>query len=342
MTNPPNHLSIEFLIPTYCRLDGSIEAVHSILDQLDLLPPGVSLSIRLQDDASPGLSDDDFYRRTQHLPAVVSRMKNKANLGMSANIKSLLASSKADFCTVLTDDDKLHANVLGEIASELLALRQADGRFAAAALFVPRYSYLEDGSLYCIVCDPCLDDQIITPSLTSAMIYADNGFVLTGLFLRPQKINYSLWDSKLENAFFPVIYLGDILLNEPVAYRNRNWFIHTVLNLCHWDRWGKTNQQRQARLCHDYLEALAVLREQSQHRYPSSSGKEYRQFSKAITTAYRRQVNGYAQYLDLKSMLRTVPKNLWRQPEFLMAFQPFLRKSLAGAIQQRLRALFIR
>jgi len=332
----PSSLSLEFLIPTYCRLDSAIAATQSILDQLELLPANVFVSIRLQDDSSPGLSDEEFYTRTKHFPTIVTRNKNKTNLGMSANIQSLIATCKADFCSVLTDDDGLHPNVIGDIASELLALRQANGSFAAAALFVPRYSYLEDGSLYCIVCQDFADDRMLQPSLTSAMKYADNGFVLTGLFLQPQKVCHSLWDSKVENAFFPVIYLGEILLKEPVAYRNRNWFKHTVLNVCHWDRWGATNQQRQARLCHDYLEALDVLYQESLRRYPNPSAAEKTQLATATTTAYRKQVNGYAQYLDLKLMVRSIPKSLWRKPEFLMAFQPFLSKSLASALKRRL------
>lgn len=331
----PSNLSLEFLIPTYCRLDSAIAASQSILDQLELLPANVFVSIRLQDDASPGLSDEEFYTRTNHLPAIVTRKKNKTNLGMSANIQSMISTCEADFCSVLTDDDGLHPNVMVDIASELLALRQPNGDFAAAALFVPRYSYLEDGSLYCIVCQEFPDDRMLQPSVTSAMKYADNGFVLTGLFLQPQKVSHSLWNSKIENAFFPVIYLGDILLKAPVAYRNRNWFKHTVLNVCHWDSWGSTNQQRQARLCHDYLEALAVLHQESLRRYPNPKAAEKKQLSIATTSAYRRQVDGYAQYLDLKLMLRSVPKSLWRQPEFLMAFQPFLRRSLASAFKRR-------
>ena len=318
-------ISLEFIIPTYNRLDTAILAAQSILDQCNQLPASFKLYVRIQDDASPGLTDDQFESRTSFLPEWIARSRNPVNLGMSENIYSLIRSSKADFCTILTDDDALQPGVLGEIARELTALRHGDGTFKAAALFVPRYSYLEDGSLYCIVCNPFEHDELISPSPSAVMRFADNGFILTGLFLKPELVDYRFWHQHRANAFFPVIYLGALLARESVAYRNRNWFQHTVLNLCHWDSWGKTEAQRQARLCHDYLEAIAVLRKRS---LAASSRRDRREIHRLTYLSYRAQVNGYSQYVDFRSMLRAIPSYLFFQLDFLGAFMPFLLRSL--------------
>jgi glycosyltransferase involved in cell wall biosynthesis len=317
-----NRLSLEFLIPTYCRLDTAIKAVQSILEQQDLLPEDVVLQVRLQDDASPGLSDEEFNSRTNVLPQWVRRSRNPVNLGMSANIFSMLKSSSADFCTVLTDDDSLHPGVLGEIAEELLGLRSLEGGFEAAGLFVPRYSYLEDGSLNCIVCQPSEADCLILPSPEGVMRFAKYGFILTGLFVKPEKIDYALWHAFLPNAFFPVIYFGALLQVEPVAYRNRNWFRHTVLNLCHWDAWGTTNKQRRARLCHDYLEALALLRRRSLDACSLRKRSEVHQLTRL---AYGEQINDQFQYFGPRAIMEIVPKYLFLQLDFIVALAPFLR-----------------
>lgn len=326
-------LSLEFLIPTYRRLDSAVAAARSILEQIHLLPPEVRLSIRLQDDASPGLSDAEFERQTSALPETVQRGRNSKNLGMSSNIHALISTCKADFCTILSDDDSLQPGVLGEIAQELLGLLSPSGEFEAAALFVPRHSYLEDGSLYCVVCAPFDQDTLISPSPAAAVEHADNGFVLTGLFLKPEKLPYPLWKAHFENAFFPVIYLGGLLLEQPVAYRKRRWFHHTVLNLCHWERWGDTDRQRQFRLCHDYLEALQVLRRRSLARC-TSPGERKRVHSLA-SQAYRRQIDGYSQYLPLATLMQAVPRSLWLESDFLQAFRPFLLRSLGSFASRR-------
>jgi glycosyltransferase involved in cell wall biosynthesis len=324
-------ISLEFIIPTYKRLGTAILAAQSILDQCDQLPADFSLCVRIHDDASPGLTDDQFKKITSVLPEWIVRGRNPANLGMSENIYSLVRSSRADFCTILTDDDALQPGVLGEIARELAALRRDDGTFQAAALFIPRYSYLEDGSLYCIVCNPFEHDELIAPSPSAVMRFADNGFILTGLFFKPERVDFRFWHKHRTNAFFPVIYLGALLASESVAYRNRNWFQHTVLNLCHWDGWGKTEKQRQARLCHDYLEAIAVLRERSLATTPGHDKGEIHQLA---FLNYRTQVNSYSQYVDFKSMLRAVPFYLFFQLDFLRAFSPFLIRSLRSSTKK--------
>jgi len=317
-------LSLEFIIPTYKRLDTAILGAQSIVSQLQLLPDGVDLHIRIQDDATPGLSNGEFELKTRVLPDWVVRQQNPVNLGMSANIFHLINSSSADFCTILTDDDCLQPNVLGEIAAELLELKSGNRDFAAAALFVPRYSYLEDGSLLCVACNLGDLDQAISPSPLSAMRYAENGFILTGLFLVPKKVNFVLWNKYLSNAFFPVIYFGALLQSHVVAYRNRNWFSHTVCNVCHWESWGSTGKLQQARLCRDYLEAISITRNRSLRASPL---RLWPKIGVLSFRWYRSQINGYSQYLDLRSMLSCVPEHLYVQPDFLIAFVPFLCRS---------------
>jgi hypothetical protein len=226
----------------------------------------------------------------------------------------------------------LHPGVLGEIAEELLGFRDLDGRFEVAALFVPRYSYLEDGRLHCIVCQPFQDDCLITPSPEAVMRFAGNGFILTGLFMKPEKIDYGLWQANLPNAFFPIIYFGALLQVESVAYRNRNWFRHTVLNLCHWDAWGSTERLRLVRLCHDYLEVLALLRRRS---LDACSPKGRSEIHRLARSAYADQVDTHFQSFRPRELLAVVPKRLFFQLDFIHSFGSFLRIS-SKPIRKRL------
>jgi glycosyltransferase involved in cell wall biosynthesis len=250
--------TLEFLIPSYKRPQTLIQAVESVAKQIEELKLSERVKITVVDDCSPNITGLEILESISQFRHFVTFTKNDVNKGMSLNIRDMVANSSASFCSVLTDDDRLQPNSLKQIIETIDNLNNGKNSPVIGSFFVPRYSYLEDQSLGCIVCDPFEKNTIIKPSPMSSIQYLDNGFILTGLFFRPKLINFQLWNENIENSFFPVIYFADLLLNYECLFIKENWFVHTVLNECHWDSWGKTEQGRSSRLYKDYMEAVTL------------------------------------------------------------------------------------
>ncbi|OBQ19588.1 MAG: hypothetical protein AN488_14620 [Anabaena sp. WA113] len=251
--------TLEFLIPSYKRPQTVIQAVESVAKQIEELKLGERVKITIVDDCSPNLDIDEIINAIYSFSNFVSFRQNDVNKGMSLNIRDMVANSNADFCTILTDDDRLQPKSLEQIIKTIDSLDNEYRDFTVSSFFVPRYSYLEDQSLFCIVCNPFNEDTIIKTSPLNSLKYLHNGFILTGLFFRTKLINFQLWDENIENSFFPVIYFADLLLNYDCLFVNKNWFLHTVENECHWDSWGKTKEIIRSRLYKDYMQAITIL-----------------------------------------------------------------------------------
>lgn len=254
---------LEFLIPSYKRPQSFIQAVISVALQVEELDLSHRVKITVVDDCSPNIDISDTINVISPFSGFVTIRQNDINKGMSLNIRDMVAASSADFCTILTDDDLLQQDSLKQIIETIDDLDLDKQQQIVGSFFVPRYSYLEDRSLHCIVCNPFSEDTSIKPGPLSSLQYLSNGFILTGLFFNPKLINFEIWDEHIENSFFPVIYFADLLLNYECLFVNKNWFIHTVENECHWDSWGKTEQQRLSRLYNDYLKAVQLSSERS-------------------------------------------------------------------------------
>jgi glycosyltransferase involved in cell wall biosynthesis len=253
--------TLEFLIPSYKRPQSFVRAVLSVASQVEELNLGDRVKITVVDDCSPNIDLAETIDAVVPFAQFVNVRQNETNKGMSLNIRDMVAESDADFCTVLTDDDLLQPDSLKQIIDTIDNLDKEQSKIGS--FFVPRYSYLEDGTLHCIVCNPFAEDTKIAPGTLSSLRYLENGFILTGLFFNPKFINFKIWDEHIENSFFPVIYFADLLLNYESLFINKNWFVHVVNNECHWDSWGKTEQQRTLRLYNDYLKAVALSSEQA-------------------------------------------------------------------------------
>jgi hypothetical protein len=253
---------LEFLIPSYQRSQTLIKAINSVAIQVEALDLSNRVKITVVDDCSPNFNAFEIINSFLSFSHFVTFKQNNINKGMSLNIRDMMVNSDSDFCTILTDDDCLQQNSLKEIIETIDRLDSENGP-VIGSFFVPRYSYLEDKSLHCIVCKPFKKETIIKPSSLSSLKYLHNGFILTGLFLRPKFINFKLWNENLENSFFPVIYFADLLLKYDCLFVNKNWFTHTVMNKCYWDDWGKTEESRLLRLHRDYIKAVAISSEKA-------------------------------------------------------------------------------
>ena len=305
--------TLEFLIPSYKRPQSFVRAVLSVALQVEELNISDRVKVTVVDDCSPNIDISETIEAVLPFSRFVSVRQNASNKGMSLNIRDMVAESTADFCTILTDDDLLQKDSLKQIIETIDNLDKVQS--IVGSFFVPRYSYLEDGSLNCIICNPFSEDTRIAPGSLSSLRYLENGFILTGLFFSPKLINFKLWEEHIENSFFPIIYFADLLLNHECLFINKNWFVHTVNNECHWDSWGKTEQQRLLRLYDDYMRAVAL-----------SSKKSLSRESEILTTisllkqeflCYKNQMNSVLPHLIKGN--RNIDKSMWLRFSYVMA-----------------------
>ena len=253
-----NSTALEFLIPSYKRPHTVIKAIESIALQVRDLQLSDVVKITIVDDSSPNINFSEIVDFIYPFSKFISFTQNSVNKGMSLNIRDMVSNSEADFCTILTDDDLLQPNSLSQIFKFLNTLSHNSNNILVGSFFVPRYSYLEDKSLHCIVCNPFNKDMIIKSSPLNSVKYLHNGFILTGLFFKPKLINFQLWNDNIENSFFPIIYFADLLLRYDCIFVNQNWFVHTVMNKCHWESWGENEKAILARLYVDYINAVTL------------------------------------------------------------------------------------
>jgi Glycosyl transferase family 2 len=305
--------TLEFLIPSYKRPQSIVRSVLSVALQVEELNISDRVKITVVDDCSPNIDLAETIAAISPYSQFVSVKQNEINKGMSLNIRDMVAGSVADFCTILTDDDLLQKDSLKQIIETIDNLDKE--QHTVGSFFVPRYSYLEDGTLHCIVCKPFSEDTIIAPGTLSSLRYLENGFILTGLFFNPEFINFKIWEEHIENSFFPVIYFADLLLNHESLFINKNWFVHVVNNECHWDSWGKTEQQRTLRLYNDYLKAVALSSKQALSR--ESGIVPNLTLLKQEFICYKRQMNTSLPWLANDN--RNVEKSMLLRVSYLLA-----------------------
>ena len=256
---------LEFLIPAYKRFDGAIKAARSIANDISAYSLSDYVSIRIVDDASPGVSRKLFSDSLSEYSEYVQLELNQVNKGMSLNIFDMVRSSEASFCAILTDDDWLFPGCLVEIIS---CLERVVDCPEVGGVFTPRYSYLEDNSLHCVICRPFERDTLIRPGPINSLRYSHNGFILTGFVFRPCLMSERDCRTNIQNSFFPVVNFWKILGSHSILFVDRNWFHHTVLNHCHWESWGSDVIEQRHRLYVDYMDAIAYMAQNSSGRGP--------------------------------------------------------------------------
>ena len=125
-----------------------------------------------------------------------------------------------------------------------------------AGIFTPlRYSYLEDGNLHCIACRPFTKNKILSAGTLNSLRYCFNGFILYWFYFRT-----SPWPSTNDgqlrkmhtflSSTFPAFFALTL------QFVDKNWFHHTVLNLCHWNSKADSEFKQMRRLYTDYIDAI--------------------------------------------------------------------------------------
>lgn len=304
------------LIPVYRREEGAIRAVRSIVNQASEELELGSLTIHVRDDASPNIDRSKLTRNLKAIHPSISIDANPNNLGMSANIRSMVLECKAAFCTILTDDDWFENNSISYILDFIRKIN-CQPLSTIASIFCPRYSYTEAGKHVSTSCRFSSANIVIPSNPVSTMELADQGYILTGLFFRPEHIDQAFWAENEDNAFFPVLYFASLLCGGSCIYLDRPLIHHTVFNLCHWDAWGNTTQAQQERLCRDFLMAISLVHTYLLPRCQSTLEK-IRLWRPAIK-AYRNRLIEMRAYV-WPTPSRCIPKILWTDPRFLLAF----------------------
>jgi glycosyltransferase involved in cell wall biosynthesis len=320
------HLSI--LIPVFQREESAIRAVSSIVNQASEQLELGSLLIHVRDDASPSIDSQRLIRTLESIHKSILVDVNPINLGMSANIRSMVLDCKATFCTILTDDDWFEADAISFLLEYIRGIK-SDSRSLITSFFCPRYSYSESGVHVSTSCRISDSDLIVASNPVNTMRFADKGYILTGLFFRPDVVDHDFWAKHEDNAFFPVLYFASLLCRGNCAYVDRALVHHTVGNVCHWEAWGSTQRAQQQRLCKDFLDAIFLV-----HGYVKKKSmiQDRMKLWRPAISAYRNR---------LVEMRKTVwgapelciPAYLWFNLLFLIAFSAFAYFSARTRLQ---------
>lgn len=226
-------------IPTYKRSLTLRQCIDSIVMQVEEFGLSDLVDIYVANDASPDNTNEvlSSFEGFNYFHSI----SRSQNVGMNVNIRLMLeeVSYKSEYQLIITDDDYLQLDGLKKIVGFLHTKK--DDISVAKAIWTPRYSYKENGDLYCVVCNPFKRDSLVKPSVFNAGRYMSNGFVLSGLFVCAKQIDFKFWETYSDNAYFPMIFFGDLILNSGAYYWNCNVVHHTVLNKCHWESWGASD-----------------------------------------------------------------------------------------------------
>jgi glycosyltransferase involved in cell wall biosynthesis len=319
-TGAQNQVVLSVLIPVYQRFEGALQACQSVLTHnQDDLEAG-KIHVLVCDDASPSIDPEALGKEIATIHPLIEFKRNTNNLGMSANILEMVAACRSLYCTILTDDDWFEPGAL----TEILALLESPliRREAVTSILSPRYSYLESGELVTISCRIRESNQLFPSNPRgNALALAECAYILSGYFFRPDCVDLGLWRQHIENAFFPIIYCASIIRTGSTFYLDQSLVHHTSQNLCHWEAWGASDRAQQIRLCHDYLESLAIVSEytRSQYRGLRDQIRGYQERSKAYI---KRLIE--KQSVVVANPIPCIPRRLWLDPAFIQALAGFL------------------
>ena len=246
-------------IPTYRRPESLDRAIASVVHQIEENALQDDVQLLVVNDASPDPATEEVLQRwASGLSSDWFRCLNRSvNLGMSGNLLDMLrCQAEGTYQLLLTDDDQLEA---GSLLLLLQALRSGPSG-EAAVIWTPRPSYREDGSLHCVECRSFAGTRLLQPGAWTSGKQMRNGFILSGLILRRDRIDFCFWETHQDNAFFPVLIVGDLLGRYSGCYLDQSLVRHTVLNQCHWERWGRTQLEIEARLFRDFQDCFPIVR----------------------------------------------------------------------------------
>lgn len=243
---------LSILVPSYKRPDSLVNCIDSIVEQVEGYELQDRVSIFCVDDHSDA-NISAIFESYSKLSYFVSEVRPK-NYGMSLNIFHMFkrAIEFSQYQLIITDDDLL-------APSSLLSIINLLDTSTYSAIWTPKPSYLENGSLLCVACKPYSENKVIAPSSSNSAKYMGNGFILSGLIFKGDDIDFKIWEDNIENSFFPVLILGSLLCKQEVFYWNREIVKHTVLNICHWDRWGDNEVTIRLRLYFDYVATFSIV-----------------------------------------------------------------------------------
>lgn len=248
-------------IPTYKRHATLRRCIKSVADQIEKYHLHNDVGIYVANDASPDNTLDVLGEF--EAPSFFTSVTRKNNLGMNVNIKTMLLEIKneSDYQLIITDDDYLQPDKLEEIVEFLKEFENDNEK--VSAIWTPRYSYTEDGKINSVECKPFNKTTLVKPTSGNVGRYMANGYILSGLIIKADCIDYNFWEEYDENAYFPIVFFGDLLLKNGALYWNNNIVHHTVLNKCHWESWGESELVIELRKFSDYINVYQIMEQKN-------------------------------------------------------------------------------
>lgn len=241
---------IEFLIPAYNR--PSVErTIDSILSQFVDVADPTRVGVTVADDAGAIFNVLELQRLDWKQYGNLKLTRNQTNVGMSRNLLTMVKESTAKYVFILTDDDYLEDGALHNCVSML------DSDFPHAGYLTPRIGWDESGSIRVVDCQLSRRScRIIGKSLIDSVRYANQGHILSGLVLRRSAVSVEHWEKFVDNAYFPMAVLSDMLKENTMFYEPKCMVHHTVYNETFWHRWGSNEAAIASRLYVDYVAVL--------------------------------------------------------------------------------------
>lgn len=337
--------TIEFFIPTYKRPKSCVEAVKSIL--VEKAKGGYNnfevTGVTVVEDCG-GSEDLAFIERELvEFSDVVRISRNPKNKGMSLNIMEGLRSIKTDFTFILTDDDFLRNNALMILDRHWSFVKDSQ------VCYGYRSSFLEDGRHYT---DACVlgaqSEKFLIKNAGDYLRFVSGLFILSGIVVNNRISDYSIWKQNHENSFFPHFFLGRNLSDaqKSVYYIHDYLVFHTVCNECHWDSWGKTQEDRERRLFLDYQKSISIIEKEclcglskNWSYYFIRSEMRVKNLLIHLFSCIRRNPSLYTKFNAVRFYVRcffldeSIGSNIKKVAEFVVGFSVVIIKRVAVSVR---------
>jgi glycosyltransferase involved in cell wall biosynthesis len=245
-------LLLSICVPTYNRDNLVFKCINSITSQIDESTVE-EIAILVVNDKS---TDDTELVLSEINHPCVTVINRKSNMGMSANIYTMLTKDvQSKYTLILTDDDYLEAGSIQFLVNAIKA-----NILHGSVIWSPRFSYDDDDNLITVACNDFRESCSVPPGYISVAKYANSAFILSGLILKMENLKTGIWRNHIENSYFPLLLAGENIFINGGGFIQNKLVYHRVLNKCHWSRWGATQSAIEYRLLKDKIESFYILK----------------------------------------------------------------------------------
>lgn len=237
---------ISVIIATYNRADDLNRAIQSVRAEA-----GDYFEIVIGDDGSP-----------DHTPQIVAQhvddprvrtYRNAVNLGMQENYLKIARFAQGQYLFILTDDDYLLLGALAKVKRIIDEHPEADYILSDLPSLDERTGRVTDvHRTYPI-------DTLAPAGLASVEHIASSAWVLSRQVLKREAIDWHTWETYRKNIFFPIIFVGRLILRAPAFYVADRLVMHTFFNQVHWHKFGRDELDIEFNLAADRFACMRAI-----------------------------------------------------------------------------------